>query len=78
MDAAMFRKTIIMALIVMVSGGTILAKVPLDRQSAPTDTASQRILPGQAGPKQALRFKAPRAIHLRTLETERVQRSALG
>ncbi|PTM40776.1 hypothetical protein [Bosea sp. 124] len=70
----MFRKTIITALIVMVSAGTVLAKVPLDGPSPRHGAGLQRILAEQTGPKHTLRFKAPRPVNLRTAELDRVQR----
>ncbi len=74
----MFRKTLTTALIVMVSAGTVLAKAPLDGPVRRSDTGSLRILGQQTGPKHTLRFKAPRAVNLRTAEIERIQRVAIG
>ncbi len=74
----MFRRTIITTLIVMVSAGTILAKIPLDGRGPRSGATTLLILAEQAAPKHTLRFKAPRAVNLRTAEIERVQRSAIG
>lgn len=69
----MFRKTLITALIVLVSGGTVLAKAPLGPCRGKT-TAMRHGLAEQTGPQRLLRFKAPRAVHLRTAEIERALR----
>ena len=74
----MFRKTLITALIVMVSTGTVLAKAPLDSSTRRHDTGTQRILGEQAGPKHTLRFKASRPVNLRTAEIERVRHVVIG
>jgi hypothetical protein len=74
----MLRKTIITTLIVMVSAGTILAKVPLKGPSRHGEAASQRTLAEQTAQQRTLRFKAPRAVHLRTADIEQIQRSAIG
>ncbi|MDP3408669.1 hypothetical protein [Bosea sp. (in: a-proteobacteria)] len=65
----MFRKTLIMALIVLVSGGTVLAKAPLDPGRGKTSTMRHG-LAEQTAPQRLLRFKATRAVHLRTAEIE--------
>jgi hypothetical protein len=73
----MFRKTLITALIVLVSGGTVLAKAPLDPGRGKT-SAMRHGLAEQTGPQRLLRFKATRAVHLRTAEIERTLRVAMG
>ncbi|HEV7257162.1 MAG TPA: hypothetical protein VGN82_05215 [Bosea sp. (in: a-proteobacteria)] len=73
----MFRKAVRTALIIMVSAGTFLAKAPGDGATR-TAALSQHILTEQAGPTKTLRFKAPRAVQLRTAEIERVQPPAVG
>jgi len=74
----MFRKTLITALIVMVSVGTVLAKAPLDGPVRRSDTGSLRILGQQTAPKQTLRFKASRPVTLRTAEIERLRHVVIG
>ncbi len=73
----MFRKTLIMALIVLVSGGTVLAKAPLDPGRGKTSTLRHG-LAEQTGPQRLLRFKATRAVHLRKGTIERTRRVAMG
>jgi len=73
----MFRKTLITALIVLVSGGTVLAKAPLDPSRGKT-SAMRHGLAEQAGPQRLLRFKATRAVHLRKGAIERALRVAMG
>ncbi len=73
----MFRKTLIMALIVLVSGGTVLPKALMDPCRGQT-SAMRHGLAEQTGPQRLLRFKATRAVHLRKGTIERTQRVARG
>ncbi|MET3890075.1 hypothetical protein ABIE41_001151 [Bosea sp. OAE506] len=73
----MFRKTVITALIVLVSGGTVLAKAPLDPGRSKTSTLRHG-LAEQTAPQRLIRFKATRAVHLRKGTIERTQRVARG
>lgn len=72
----MFRKSLVTALIVLMSAGTVLAKVPLDAPSRRDTTSALHVLGEQTGPKRVLRFKATRAVNLRKSEIERAGRAS--
>lgn len=74
----MFRKTLITALIVLMSAGTVLAKVPLEAPSRRDSVGALHILAEQTGPKRILRFKATRPVNLRKSEIERAGRTRMS
>lgn len=74
----MFRKSLITALIVLMSAGTVLAKVPLDAPSQRDAASARHVLGEQTGPKRALRFKATRPVNLRKSAIERARRARIG
>ncbi|KPH81028.1 hypothetical protein [Bosea vaviloviae] len=74
----MFRKSLITALIVLMSAGTVLAKVPLDAPSQRDAASARHVLGEQTGPKRALRFKATRPVNLRKSAIERAWRARIG
>lgn len=74
----MFRKTIITALIVLMSAGTVLAKVPLDAPSRRDTSVTLHVLAEQTSPTRTLRFKATRPVNLRKSEIERARRTRTG
>lgn len=73
----MFRKTLIMALIALISGGTVLAKAPLTPGRGQT-SITRHGLAEQTAPQRLIRFKATRAVHLRKGTIERTRRVARG
>lgn len=72
----MFRKSLITALIVLMSAGTVLAKIPLDAPSRRDTASALHVLGEQTGPKHVLRFKATRAVTLRKSAIERAARAS--
>lgn len=70
----MFRKSLITALIVLMSAGTVLAKLPLDAPSRRDTASALHVLYEQTGAKRTLRFKTTRSVNLRKSAIERASR----
>ncbi len=74
----MFRKSLITALIILMSAGAVLAKAPLDAPSRRDTVGALHVLGEQTAPKRVLRFKATRPVNLRKSEIERTRRMRIG
>ena len=74
----MFRKSLITTLIVLMSAGTVLAKIPLDAPSRRDTVSVLHVVGEQTAPKRILRFKATRPVNLRKSEIERARRTRTG
>jgi hypothetical protein len=75
----MFRKPIILAQIALLTVGTALARAPMEAPTQhPKPAIALHSVDAQNAPRRIIRFKASRAVHLRTADARRPQRATIA